>query len=157
DIQVAAYGELDEACSVIGLVVAKGIDDRIGDTLRRIQSELFSVEAELATPEGQAYADGIDETHVAALEQCIDEATAEVPPLTSFILPGGTEPAALLHVARTVCRRAERAIVALSHRQAVRPVVITYVNRLSDLLFSLARLANHRAGVTDVPWVTRKR
>src|SRR5690606_9925201 len=95
------------------------------------------------------------EAEVEGLERAIDAAEAELAPLTSFVLPGGSPGAAHLHVARTVCRRAERALVALAADEEVRPELIRYVNRMSDLLFVLARLANHRAGVADVPWVGR--
>jgi cob(I)alamin adenosyltransferase len=94
----------------------------------------------------------LDESRVAALEAAIDRADAEVAPLTTFVLPGGAPKAAALHVARTVCRRAERRVVALAGGATVPPIVLTYLNRLSDLLFTLARLANHRAGIPDRAW-----
>jgi cob(I)alamin adenosyltransferase len=127
-------------------------DDALAPRLRQIQSDLFAVGAELATEAGKSLPASIGDDDVRRLERWIDEACEPVPPLRSFILPGGTEAAARLHLARTVCRRAERAVVALSRGQAVRGVVVVYLNRLSDLLFAVARLANHRTGVAEIPW-----
>ncbi len=153
DLRVVAYGEVDETNAAIGVVVAACGDDEVVTTLRQIQAELFMLGAELATPEGRDAPDpGIGDSHVAALERRIDVASDEVAPLQSFVLPGGTEVAAALHLARTVCRRAERATVTLAREQTVRPLVMAYLNRLSDLLFALGRLVNHRAGVADIPW-----
>ena len=156
DLRVAAYGEVDEANAAIGLVIACCSDDQIGARLREIQSELFVIGAELATPEGRAPNPKIGDTHVTQLEHWIDEASAETPPLRYFVLPGGTFAAASLHLARTVCRRAERAVVTLSLHQSVRQTVVIYLNRLSDLLFALARLANVRTGVPEIPWTAPK-
>jgi cob(I)alamin adenosyltransferase len=122
-----------------------------------IQAELFVLGAQLATQPGIRLAvKPITRTHIARLERAIDSASAKLPSLSAFILPGGSELAAELHVARTICRRAERAIVALAKKEEVAPDVIVYVNRLSDLLFVLARLANASAGVPDTPWVAPK-
>lgn len=156
DPRVTAYGEVDETNAAIGLVIAGCADQQIVDRLRKIQSELFVVGAELATPKGPTPKPCIGVVHVAQLERWIDEASAQTPPLRSFTLPGGTFVAAALHLARTVCRRAERDVVRLSQQQTVSGTTIIYLNRLSDLLFALARLVNHRAGVPDIPWIAPK-
>ena len=152
--RVGAYGDVDELNSVIGVARAHGSADTFTDALlERIQSELFDLGAELAARPGKATGvTAIDDAQIESLEAAIDEAEAELAPLVTFILPGGSAVAAHLHHARTVCRRAERAIVGLSSEEPVRADIIRYINRLSDLLFVLARLANHRAGVADVPW-----
>jgi len=155
--RVSAYGDVDELNSTIGVARAYKIDDATDALLARIQSELFDLGAELATRPGKELAiEPLDVEQIGALERAIDAAEEELEPLKAFVLPGGSVAAAHLHVARTVCRRAERAIVALADDQTVRPQVLQYVNRLSDLLFVLARLANHRAGVADVPWKGRR-
>ncbi len=120
--------------------------------LQRIQSELFVMGADVATPhEPRAYTiPRITPAHVTALEAAIDDATAQLPPLTDFVLPGGTPAAATLHLARAVCRRTERIAVALAQKEDLSKPVLVYLNRLSDLLFTLARLANHQAGTEDV-------
>ncbi|MBX3275251.1 MAG: cob(I)yrinic acid a,c-diamide adenosyltransferase [Sandaracinaceae bacterium] len=150
--RVAAYGDVDELNSTLGVARAAGLDADVDALLASIQSELFELGAELAARPGKDVGlPPIGDAQVEALERAIDRAEEELAPLASFILPGGSLAAAHLHVARTVCRRAERAIVGLGEGQA-RPEVLRYVNRLSDLLFVLARLANHRRGVVDVPW-----
>lgn len=157
-LRVAAYGDVDELNSVLGLARTEKIDDRTDALFASIQSELFNVGAELSTSPKYEKSLGIplvSDTDIAALEAAIDEAEKELSPLTSFVLPGGTRAAGHLHLARTVCRRAERAIVALMAEENVRGEVLRYVNRLSDLCFVYARLANARAGVADVPWVGR--
>lgn len=152
DLRVSAYGEVDEANAAIGLALVGCKAGVISDRLRRIQGELFTLGAELATAEGNASKVVVGGAHIARLEAWIDDASKQTPPLKQFILPGGSETAARLHLARTVCRRAERAVVTLSQAQQVRHEAIIYLNRLSDLLFALARLANHEAGVVDVEW-----
>lgn len=152
DPRVAAYGDVDETNAAIGVVIAGCNDDETVATLNRIQGELFVLGAELATPTGEKPNLRVGESQVKQLEQWIDAASAEVAPLRNFILPGGTTTAANLHLARTVCRRAERAVVALSQTQPVGQWAIIYLNRLSDLLFALARQANKRASVEDIPW-----
>ena len=154
--RVETYGEVDELNSLIGLVLSEPFDDALSTLLTSVQSRLFDLGAELATAPDSKVALGIpllDEPEVAALEQAIDRYEAELQPLKTFVLPGGTRAASYLHVARTVCRRAERRLVALSADETVRPVLVRYLNRLSDALFVFARLANHRAGVADVPWI----
>lgn len=158
DPRVEAYGAVDELNSQLGVARAEGLDPAIDEALRTIQSELFDVGAELATTPGRAEKGGLPQVERAAierLERAIDDADGELPPLQTFVLPGGTRAAAQLHVARTICRRAERRVVALCHRDPVRAEVPRYLNRLSDLLFVWARLENHRRGVPDVPWVGR--
>ena len=154
DPRVDAYGEVDETQTWLGFARASGLDAALADELARIQQELFGVGAQLADP-GHKIAERVTkafviDAHVERLEGLIDRYDAEVPPLRRFILAGGTPAGAALHVARAVCRRAERRIVAL--RPPADPVIVRYVNRLSDLLFVMARVANHRGGVPEVEW-----
>ena len=155
DLRVAAYGTLDEVNAVLGLVRLHTSADRDFDAaLGRIQNDLFDVEADLCLSEkgpGGARLT-VTDAQVDWLEQEIDKLNADLAPLRSFILPGGTPAAAALHVARCVCRRAEGEMAALSRGAAVRGVLLQYVNRVSDLLFVLARWCNHQAGVTDTAW-----
>jgi cob(I)alamin adenosyltransferase len=156
-VRVAAYGDVDELNSVLGLVRATVPEDFHADLLESIQRDLFSIGGQLATPDPAKVAAALEKAafsaeRVAVLERAIDEATRELPPLRAFVLPGGTPKAAALHLARTTCRRAERGVVHLAREQAIHPLFIAYLNRLSDLLFTLARLANHRAGLPDVTW-----
>ena len=152
DPRVAAYGEVDEVNAAIGMALAGCEDSPITQRLTEIQADLFVVGAELATPQGHKPPNAISEAQVSRLEQWIDEACGETKPLRTFVLPGGTALAAALHLARTVCRRAERAVVFLSQQEEVSGTLVIYLNRLSDLLFAWARLANQRAGVADIPW-----
>ena len=153
--RVDAYGHIDELNAVIGQARAAGLDAWIDERLDRLQQELFAVGAALADPTSRIAARvtraRLEEDAVARLEGWIDEAEASLLPLRRFIVPGGSPGGATLHLARTVCRRAERGIIALGPDQ-VDPMVVAYVNRLSDLLFVLARLANARAGVPDREW-----
>jgi cob(I)alamin adenosyltransferase len=154
--RVDVYGEVDELNSVIGLARTERFDDAVDALLGRVQSRLFDLGAELATSPDSKVELGIalvSEAEVLALELAIDQAEAELQPLKTFVLPAGAKAACFLHLARTVCRRAERKLVALSESEAVRPECIRYLNRLSDTLFVLARLANHRAGIGDGPWI----
>ncbi len=158
DVRVRAYGDVDETNSVIGLVRLQLENRRLDDMLSRIQNDLFDLGADLATPlpkEGEAdseYALRMVEAQSKRLEEELDALNADLEPLTSFVLPGGSPPAAYLHQARTVCRRAERVTVALSHEQPINPAALTYLNRLSDFLFVAARWCNDQ-GETDVKWV----
>jgi cob(I)alamin adenosyltransferase len=161
NVRVDAYGEVDELNSVIGLAVAQlaaGNDTDLVEKLRSVQTELFTLGANLATPSPEdggrpnAYIPPLDAERIPEMERWIDEAESELEPLKNFVLPGGTEAAARLHLARTVCRRAERRVITLAHDAHIDENIIIYLNRLSDYLFTLARLANHRAGVEDVPW-----
>ena len=154
DPRVDAYGDVDELSAWIGFVRASSGDPALEPEFIAIQRDLFALGAQLADPRDKlaprVVKAVIADEHVTRLEQLIDRVDADVPPLRHFILAGGTQAAAALHVARTVCRRAERRIVALS--PPVDPVLVRYVNRLSDLLFALARLVNHRAGRSDTEW-----
>jgi cob(I)alamin adenosyltransferase len=155
DPRVDAYGHVDELNAVLGLARAAGVDGRLDAWLDRLQRDLFAVGAQLADPASRIAPRVTKATlgaeDVARLEHWIDEAETELPALRRFVLPGGTQAAAALHLARTVCRRAERHIVALGP-EAVDPELVAFVNRLSDLLFVLARLANARAGAPDQEW-----
>jgi cob(I)alamin adenosyltransferase len=156
DPRVDAYGEIDELNAVIGLVVAHSPDGALKRQLQDVQRELFALGAQLADPqariaERRAKA-AVTHEHVGRLEAAIDEHDAALPPLTAFILPGGSPLGAWLHLARTVCRRAERAVVSLDREQALDPNVVSYLNRLSDLLFVLARRVNQDAGVPEQKW-----
>ncbi|MFI5245957.1 MAG: cob(I)yrinic acid a,c-diamide adenosyltransferase [Gemmatimonadales bacterium] len=155
--RVAAYGDIDELNSVLGLARAADPADFFDSLLENIQRDLFSIGGHLATPDPDKVRKALEKAalssgRVAEFEAAIDTADEELAPLTAFVLPGGTEKAARLHVARAVCRRAERSVVALSREEKVPPLFLVYLNRLSDLLFTLARVANHRAGVGDVTW-----
>jgi cob(I)alamin adenosyltransferase len=154
DPRVDAYGEVDELNAWLGLVRASALDPAIDGALVQIQRDLFALGAQLADPidklAPRVTKAVIGEPDVVRLEQLIDRLEEELPPLRRFILAGGTPAGAALHVARTVCRRAERRIVSLS--PPVDPILLRYVNRLSDLLFVLARVANHRGGVPETEW-----
>lgn len=159
-LRVSTYGEVDELNSTLGVAIAfAAANDPLVPTLQRIQGELFVLGAELATTPEKPVNVGIallDEAQITALEREIDAFDAQLPKLTTFVLPGGTQHAAALHLARCVCRRAERSAVALDAHDALRPEIIRYLNRLSDWLFTAARYANFRANVVDVPWHPRK-
>jgi cob(I)alamin adenosyltransferase len=153
DPRVDAYGHVDEANAAIGLARAAMLPKEVDDVLSRAQASLFDVGAVLATPAGKASkVSGPTDADVEGLEKAIDALEARLPRLATFVLPGGSEAAARLHLARTVCRRAERAAVRLMASEEVPPVVVRYLNRLADLLFVQARAANAAAGVADVPW-----
>jgi cob(I)alamin adenosyltransferase len=157
DIRVQAYGDVDELNAVIGMARSIETMPRIDEVLVPIQRDLFAIGALLATPDREKMAQHlekarIDEARISELERAIDEGESELEPLRAFILPGGTPKAAALHVARTVCRRAERHVVTLQHEVALPPLAVIYLNRLSDLLFTLARVANRRAGAGEVTW-----
>jgi cob(I)alamin adenosyltransferase len=155
DARVEAYGAVDELNAWLGVARAQGIDAQLDGMLARIQVDLFSLGADLADP-GHKIASRVEKARVKAddvtrLEASIDTLDAGLPPLRRFILAGGAPAGAMLHLARTVCRRAERRIVALGPG-AVDPLVLTYINRLSDLLFVMARAVNARAGVPETEW-----
>jgi len=155
--RVEAYGTVDETNAFLGVARTTGLPPAIDAILAPIQEDLFTLGAELACVPGKEAKLGmtpIGDTEIARLERAIDEADGACAPLTSFVLPGGSSQAAALHVARTVCRRAERSVLALEDAPARSDIVI-YLNRLSDLLFALARWANLLAGVADVPWRPR--
>jgi cob(I)alamin adenosyltransferase len=157
DVRVEAYGDVDELNAVIGMARSVEAMPRIDEVLVPIQRDLFAIGALLATPDRDKMAlhlqkARIDEGRIEELERAIDAGEAELEPLTAFIIPGGTPKAAALHVARTVCRRAERHVVRLQHEVALPALAVIYLNRLSDLLFTLARVANRRAGAGEVTW-----
>ena len=153
--RVETYGTVDELNSQLGLALALGLCDRLAAELPRIQNELFDLGSDLATPaESQARhpVPTVEPRHVEHLEAVIDELNAVVGPLANFLLPGGSVGAAALHVARTVCRRAERQATALARDEPIGPTVLPYLNRLSDALFVMARYENHERGVAEPLW-----
>jgi cob(I)alamin adenosyltransferase len=157
--RVAAYGTVDELNAVLGLLLTEVTEPELAVLLRGIQNDLFDLGADLCRPQSAEEAPGqvlrITAEQALRLERAIDEANEKLQPLNSFVLPGGSKGAAWCHLARTVCRRAEREVVALARTELVNPQVVVYLNRLSDLLFVLARLSN-RQGQDDVLWVPGK-
>jgi cob(I)alamin adenosyltransferase len=156
--RIEAYGTVDELNSVIGVALAAGVNEAIAEPLRGIQNELFHLGSDLCILEEdkpRLPVPRIEERHVVALEGLMDRLSEELPPLENFILPGGSPGAAQLHVARTVCRRAERLLIALARTDAVGEWTVRYLNRLSDALFVMARHENKRRGVPDVLWNSR--
>ena len=152
DPRVQAYGDVDEANAALGFAAALEPTGFESAALQTIQRDLFTIGAELATPDAGKVRDALGADQVSALEQLIDKHQATLEPLKKFILPGGTPKAAAFHLARTACRRAERSVVALARAQPINPVIIHYLNRLSDLLFVLARAVNKQAGRPDIVW-----
>lgn len=162
--RVEAYGEVDELNAVIGLAIASAANsghDTMTERLRTIQEDLFTIGAHLSTPSAvsgsktASHLPRLPEERVAQMEHWMDEADDRLPPLRNFILPGGGETAARLHLARTVCRRAERRVLALASESEVSAAIPVYLNRLSDLLFILARVANLAEAREDVAWIGR--
>jgi cob(I)alamin adenosyltransferase len=155
DVRIEAYGTIDELNAVLGLARAHGLDSAADGLVAQLQDELFAVGSALAdaSPHGKFH-NTITIEHVERLERAIDAMESELTPLTQFILPGGAVPAAHIHLARTVCRRAERLVVKLARQpgEDVPRALMVYLNRLSDLLFVLARVVNRRAGVSDTFW-----
>ena len=159
--RVEAYGEVDELNAVLGLAMGQLATEDLPEVARRLrvlQGDLFALGANLATPAPEDggrpndYIPALPTSRIGEMEEWIDAAEAELSPLTSFILPAGTTGAATLHLARTVCRRAERRLISLARSATIDPESLRFLNRLSDLLFVWARLANQRAGVPDIPW-----
>lgn len=152
--RIEAYGTVDELNCVLGCAIIEMEKDELAIALSRVQEQLFVLGAELASvnPSVEMAKGFLQSSHVKGLEDEIDVWEKELAPLKKFILPGGSKAASFLHLARTVCRRAERKVVRLSHDQALRPELLTYLNRLSDWIFVLARVVNHRAGVADRLW-----
>jgi cob(I)alamin adenosyltransferase len=155
--RVAAYGDVDELNSAVGLARAAAPPELFDPLLQGVQRDLFSIAAHLATPDPAKVAKALEkaelsDARIAEFEQAMDAADQELPPLTAFVLPAGTPKAAALHLARTVCRRAERSVVQLARETEVPGLFVVYLNRLSDLLFTLARLANTRDGRKDETW-----
>ncbi len=152
--RVEACGAVDELSSVLGLCRTEPLEEDVDHVLRRIQGELYWIAAELAAPHPEKYGvQKLSEANIVRMEQDIDRFDLSLPPLCHFVVPGGTRAAALLHVARTVCRRAERGVVRLREQEpGVRQILIAYLNRLGDLLFVLARVANFRRGLGEQLW-----
>jgi len=155
DTRVVAYGDVDELQACLGLAIAAGLDAELGELAVALQRDLFALGARLADPAHRIAPRVtkivVDERSVARLEEWIDRLENELPPLRHFVLAGGAPPGAALHLSRPVCRRAERAVLRLD-AHAVEDVVRIYLNRLSDLLFVMARAANHRAHVAETEW-----
>lgn len=163
DLRVQAYGEIDELNSALGVARCALIDPRLQDLAAfadALQSELFNLGAELATPNPGKAPKSVPLTRqqdIDRIEQQIDLWTTELPPMKFFILPGGSPGAAALHLCRTICRRAERTAVQLARLAPVSRHALAYINRLSDLLFTMARAVNLRLGVPEIPWVAPRR
>jgi len=152
-LRVEAYGSVDELNSVLGLARSFLNDVELDAILNNLQRDLFTVGADLAAPDANAPGvPRVDQGMIDSVERTIDKLEGELPPLKVFILPGGTQAAALLHFARSVARRAERRIVALNNVEKVSEMLIPYINRLSDLLFVIARAVNRRSGVSETEW-----
>lgn len=154
DERVEAYGTLDELSSIIGFAISfLGEGDEVSETLLRIQGQLFLLSSELAyVGAGARPGKKIEGRDVEYLDKLVEEYESRLPPLRRFVYPGGTQAASILHIARTVARRAERRVVALSKKHQINPNTIPYINRLSTLLFTLARYLNHRSGVKEREW-----
>lgn len=157
DVRVSAYGDVDELNSAIGLARATTPVAFHDELLSGIQRDLFAIGGHLATPDPDKVRTALakaelSDARITIFEQTMDQADQVLPPLRAFVLPAGTPKSAALHLTRTVCRRAERSVVGLAQEQEVPDLFLVYLNRLSDLLFTLARLANHEAGVADVTW-----
>lgn len=153
--RVRAYGTVDELNSSIGVALALGLTERLTRELASIQNQLFDLGSDLCWPdddERRANIPTVQAAHIEDLERLIDECNAVVGPLTNFLLPGGSPGAAQLHVARTICRRAERETITLRHEEPIGTYVLAYLNRLSDALFVMARLENHERGVAEPLW-----
>lgn len=157
-LRIETYGTVDELNSVIGLALSGGLDGRIEAALRAIQNELFHLGSDLCVFEADKEkrpGPRIDERHVKSLESVVEALGADLPALDNFILPGGSAGAARLHVARCVCRRAERLAVRLARAEPIGPHVVPYLNRLSDALFVMARVENGRSGTPEITWDSR--
>lgn len=154
-LRLMAYGDIDELNSVLGLAAAAGLASPLADWIPVLQDRLFVLGSEVAVPQPESLNMAIPQIqagHISELETWIDQLDAALPRLSQFILPGGCETAARLHVARTVCRRAERGLQSLNAAESLRSEVPGYINRLSDLLFVMARYENLKKGVADIPW-----
>ncbi len=152
-IRVESYGTIDELNAYIGLILTKQLDKEVKDTLTRLNNLLFIAGSDVATPlnqEQKVKIDRINNDDIVWLEQKIDEYTSQLPEINHFILSGGCETAALIHIARTVCRRAERRLTELASQEDIGEFIVKFFNRLSDFLFTAARFVNHKAGVEEV-------
>ena len=164
DLRIEAYGTIDELNSVIGCVISENKIEKYNHQLLKIQSDLFCIGAELATPPNKLKLKNgesrigklITESEINSLENYIDEQQEALPQLTHFILPGGGKSSAVTHLARTVCRRAERIIVSLNEIETIRPEIIQYINRLSDYFFTLARTFAKENGIEETKWIPEK-
>ncbi len=154
--RVEAYGQVDELNAVLGWAVAACVEDEMRSRLTVSQNQLFALGSQLADPTASADTPAVTPGDIAVMETWIDQATDAVAPLKNFILPGGSECACRLHIARTVCRRAERSAVTLARSEHIATESVTYLNRLADLLFAWSRLANAQSDVADVVWNTGK-
>ena len=157
--RIGAYGTVDELNAVVGVVRAEGVDPDLDERLNEVQEDLFVLGSALADPNPDGpFFHAITLNHIVKLERVIDKMEAELEPLKNFILPGGSKASSQLHLARTICRRAERDVVSLMHveHEPVDPITVVYLNRLSDYLFVFARFVNLRAGVADALWIPRK-
>jgi cob(I)alamin adenosyltransferase len=153
DCRIGAFGTVDELNSALGVVLAEPeLPERLREPLELVQNDLFDVGADLCVPFGVTDRLRVEQSHVDRLEAFCDEFNAELPMLKSFVLPGGTEAAARLHVARTICRRSEREALAADGEHGINPLVLSYLNRLSDFLFIAARTANAAAGRDEPLW-----
>jgi len=155
--RVSAYGAVDETNAAIGVAIAGCSDPEMIGGLRTVQSDLFVLGGELANPKMEPAVPLLASSRIDEMEQLIDRLETELDPVKWFVLPGGTAAAAALHLARTVCRRAEREVVSLAQTESIRPLPAVYLNRLSDCLFVMARLANRRTGTEDIPWTAGQR
>jgi cob(I)alamin adenosyltransferase len=152
DCRIGAFGSVDELNSQLGFVLTGDLPDRFRPLLERVQNDLFDVGADLSVPFGVTDRLRVTQAAVDELERLCDELNADLPELRSFVLPGGTDAAARLHVARTICRRAEREALAADREHGINPLVLAYLNRLSDFLFIAARTANADAGCEEPLW-----
>ncbi len=155
DGRVCAYGDVDELNALLGVILSFADDRELGAIVEPIQNDLFVIGTDLANPGGEKV-NKISPTRVSDLEKSIHEYWEKLPALTHFIIPGGTKTASLLHLARTICRRAERSIVALATSEKVNPDILAYMNRLSDLLFTLARYENRKKRIDETIWKGKK-
>jgi len=152
NLRIKAYGTIDELNATIGLVLAKKFDDDIEDLLRNIQNDLFVAGSDLSNPDLSNMKNRITKEMVANIEKNIDRLENELPPITNFILPGGHEVASLIHIARTIVRRAETIVISLNEKEKVNDECKKFLNRLSDLLFVIARTVNKKNGFNDIIW-----
>ena len=153
DARIEATGQVDELSSVLGVVISFSDDPELQEALAKVQRTLFVVGADLATPSGEKIAiPRLSPSKVSELEALIDKTDAELPKIESFVLPGGSKTASLMHLARTICRKAERGVIALNRHEKVNEAIPIYLNRLSDLLFVLARSTNYRKKVPETLW-----
>jgi cob(I)alamin adenosyltransferase len=159
-LRVSVYGTIDELNSLLGIVVALDVPEPIKGSMEKLNSLLFVAGSDIATPLDYSRTiniERINSNNILWLEALIDEYTSQLPELKHFILPGGSQSAAFLHLARTVCRRAERLAVELSQSEEIGEFIIKFLNRLSDYLFTASRYANHLSGITDVEWLPEKK